>query len=153
MPDNTLKHCIHSIKTNDIFSHVPHWTGDHDIKYLDTCIWWTDPLCLWNTNIKGTSLRSGRVNHILLPTYLGYQNVYVSTSECPLLIWQFGLNMKCICCNAFPRSIDIIQINELPTDWRHMKVPQERVLCPTHVDNKKIQVFENNLLSVFPIQL
>jgi len=41
-------------------------------------------------------------------------------------------------CNAFPRSTDIIQVSdELPTDKIHFKVPQDRLLCPTHVDNKK----------------
>jgi len=143
MPDNTLKHCIHSIKTNDIFSHVPHWTGDHDIKYLD--IWWTDPLCLWNTNIKGTSLRSGRVNHILLPTYLGYQNVYVSTSECPLLIWQFGLNMKCICCNAFPK-------NYQPTEDILRYHKKEFYALHTST-TRKYRFSKTIFLSVFPKQL
>ena len=33
----------------------------------------------------------------------------------------------------------------MPTDERHIKVPQDRLLCPPHVDNKKKQVFEKNL--------
>jgi len=50
--------------------------------------------------------------------------------------------------NAFPRSTDKIQIlSDLPTDKRHIKVPQDRLLCLTHVDNKKKQVFEKNLFN------
>jgi len=38
----------------------------------------------------------------------------------------------------FSESTDIIQVlNELPTNERHIKVPQDRLLCPTHIDNKK----------------
>ena len=53
------------------------------------------------------------------------------------------------CLRAFPRSTDIIQVlNELPTEKRHtlykcIKVPQNRLLCPTHVDNKKKRVLHN----------
>ena len=48
--------------------------------------------------------------------------------------------------NAVPRSTDIIQVlNEMTTDKRHIKVPQCRLLCHTHVDNKKKQAFENYL--------
>ena len=48
-----------------------------------------------------------------------------------LLNWKKHLN-------AFPRSTDIIQVlNELVTDKRHIKVPQDRLLCPSHADNKK----------------
>ena len=47
-------------------------------------------------------------------------------------------------CNAFPRSTYIVEVlNELPTKKRHIKVPQQRQLCPIHVDNKKKQVFES----------
>ena len=62
------------------------------------------------------------------------------------IVWQLGCNAyvkqgKSVT-NAFPRSIDIIQVlNEFATDKRHTKVPQDRLLCPTHVDNKKKQVF------------
>ena len=31
---------------------------------------------------------------------------------------------------------------KLPTDKRHIQVPQDRQLCPTYVDNKKKQGFE-----------
>jgi len=42
---------------------------------------------------------------------------------------------------------DIIEVlNELPTDKRHNKVPQDRLLCHTHVDKKHKQVFENFLV-------
>jgi len=42
-------------------------------------------------------------------------------------------------CNAFPRSTDIIQVfNELPTDKKRIKVPQDKLLCPTHADNKHV---------------
>jgi len=54
-------------------------------------------------------------------------------------------------CNAFPRSTDqqIIQVlNELPTDKRHVKVPQDGLLCPTHVVNKKNGVSKSFFLSV-----
>ena len=50
--------------------------------------------------------------------------------------------------NTFLRSTDIhvIQVlNELPTNKRHIKFPQDRLLCPTHFDNKKKQVCENFL--------
>jgi len=51
--------------------------------------------------------------------------------------------------HAFPRSTDLIKVlNKLPTDKRHIKVPQDRLLCPTHVDNKKQQVFEKFFLGV-----
>jgi len=41
--------------------------------------------------------------------------------------------------NTFPRSTDKIQIlNELPTDKRQIKVPQDSMLYPTYVNNKKI---------------
>jgi len=40
--------------------------------------------------------------------------------------------------NAFPRSTDITEVlNELLTDKSHIKVPQDRLLCPAHIDNKK----------------
>jgi len=64
------------------------------------------------------------------------------------------------CVNAFPRSTDMIQVlNELPSDKRHIKVPQDTLLCPTHVNNKIKLVFENILfrcvtrpdLSVVPL--
>jgi len=49
--------------------------------------------------------------------------------------------------NAFPSSTYKMQaLNELPTDIRHIKVPQDRLLCPTAIDNKKKQ-FSENLLS------
>ena len=51
--------------------------------------------------------------------------------------------------NTFLRSTDIIQVlNELPTDKRHIKEPQDRLLCPTHVDNKKKQFSKHFLSSV-----
>ena len=44
---------------------------------------------------------------------------------------------------------DIIQVlNELPTDKRHIKVPQDRLLCPTYVNNKKDRFSKNFFLSV-----
>ena len=80
-----------------------------------------------NIVLNGSQLRSGRVTHFkskcsktnifLLPTYLVYQNLLT---------------------NALSRSKNIIQVlNELPTDKRHIKVPQGKLLCPPHVDNKK----------------
>jgi len=48
--------------------------------------------------------------------------------------------------NAFPRSTYIkLVLNELPTNKRHIKILQDRLLCHTHVDNKKKQVFKNCL--------
>ena len=39
---------------------------------------------------------------------------------------------------AFSRLTDIIQVfNSLPTDKIYIKVRQDRLLCPTYVDNKK----------------
>jgi len=116
-------------------------------------------------HIKETPLRSGRITHskrffskiyiFLLPTYFVYQNLFCGTLLCPRSIWQLGLKLVCICwirksvTYAFPRSTDIIQVlNELPTDKIHIKVPQDRLLCPTHVDNKKVQLFEKLFLSV-----
>ena len=68
---------------------------------------------------------------------------------CPLSIWQLGLKFECICwtrervTNAFPKSTDIIQVlNGLTTDRRHIKVPQDRILYPTHFDKKTKQVIE-----------
>ena len=44
----------------------------------------------------------------------------------------------------FARSTHIIHVlNELPTNKILIKVSQDRLLCPTHADNKKKQVFEN----------
>jgi len=34
----------------------------------------------------------------------------------------------------------------LPTNKRHIKVPKDRLLCPTHINNKKKQVFEKFLI-------
>ena len=46
--------------------------------------------------------------------------------------------------NAFPKSTDIIQVlNELPTVQIHIKIPQDRLLCPTHVDKKKTGLVES----------
>jgi len=40
-------------------------------------------------------------------------------------------------------KVIIIQVlNKLPTDQRHIRVPQDRLLCRTHVDNKTKQVFD-----------
>ena len=57
---------------------------------------------------------------------------YLNTFVCPLLMWQLELILDCIwwtgksVTNAFPRSTDIIQVeNKLPTDERHIKVPQD----------------------------
>jgi len=61
---------------------------------------------------------------------------------------QLGLRLERVCgtvqrCNASPRTTDIVQVlNELPTDKRHIKAPEDRLLCNTHADNKKKQVFE-----------
>jgi len=69
------------------------------------------------------------------------QQLFCGTLICPLSIWQLGLKLEWICWNkknAFPRSTDIIQVlNELPTDKSHIKVPQNKLLCPIPVDNKK----------------
>ena len=41
-------------------------------------------------------------------------------------------------CTAFLRSTDILQVfNELLTDKRHFKAPQDRLLSPTLVDMQK----------------
>jgi len=98
----------------------------------------------------GTPLRSGHLTHLkrnfskfyifLLSMYLVYQNLFCGTLVCDMATWL--KKFECICSTGksvtifFPRSTDIIQVlNELPTDKRH-KVPQDRLLCPTHVDNK-----------------
>ena len=61
-------------------------------------------------------------------------------------IRMYLLNWKSVT-NAFPRWKDIKQVlNELPTNKRPIKVPQDRLLCPTHVDNKNKQVFKKILL-------
>jgi len=44
--------------------------------------------------------------------------------------------------NAFLRSTDKIQVlNKLTADKRQIKVPRDRLLCPTHVDNKNRKCF------------
>ena len=68
---------------------------------------------------------SGRVTHLkrtfsktyifLLPTYLVYQNLLFRIFICPPLNWQLGLKLE------------------------------DRLICPTHVDNKKTQVWEKIL--------
>jgi len=57
-------------------------------------------------------------------------------------IGRYLLNRKSVT-YAFLRSADIIKVfNELPTDKKNIKVPHDRVLCHTHVDKKKKQVFQ-----------
>ena len=90
--------------------------------------------------IKGTPLRSCRVTHIkftkvytfLLPMHLEYQNLFCGTLICPLSIWQLVKKLECICwtgksiINAYLRSTGIIQVlNEMPTNKRQVKVPQD----------------------------
>ena len=70
-----------------------------------------------------------------------YQNLFCSILICPLSIWQLGLNLECICLNAFPKST-VMALDELP---RHIKVPQYRLLCPTLGDNKEKTGFQKNL--------
>ena len=78
------------------------------------------------TRLKGTPLRSGRVTHDL------FSKTYI------FLLLTYLVNQNFLCLNTFPRSTVIIYVlNELPTVNRHIKVPQYRLLCPTHVDNKK----------------
>ena len=44
--------------------------------------------------------------------------------------------------NAFPRSTYIIQVlNKLASNKIHTKVPQDRLLSPTYINNKQKQVF------------
>jgi len=87
-------------------------------------------------------------------TYLVYQNLLCGTFICHRLFWQLGLKLGCIywtgrsVTNDFPKSTDIIQVViEWPTNKRHIKAPQDRLLWHTHVDNKKkcfIYVFYSN---------
>jgi len=53
-------------------------------------------------------------------------------------IGMYLLNRESVT-NAFSRPTDILiqVLNELQTDKRHIKVLQDRLLCPTHVDNLK----------------
>ena len=63
-------------------------------------------------------------------------------------IGMYLLNWKSVT-NAFPRSTYIIQVlNELPIYKRHIKVPQDRLLCHTHVDNKKNRFSKNFFVSL-----
>jgi len=72
--------------------------------------------------------------------YLVYQYLFCATLWCTILIWQHGLNLECICWTRFSKINILIQVvNELWTDKRHIKVPQKRLRCTTHVDNKKKQ--------------
>jgi len=101
-----------------------------------------------------------------LKTYIFVTNVYsvsklvCGTFICPLSVWQLGLKLECICSTgksifyAFRDQQIIHVLNELQTDKRHIRVPQERLLCPTSVDNKNTQVFEKNIfLSVLHDQM
>ena len=69
-------------------------------------------------------------------------------------MWQLGLIGMYLWnkdkrLNAFPRSTDIIQVlNELPTDTKHIKVPQDILRCHTHVENKKTRFLKIFFLSV-----
>ena len=46
-------------------------------------------------------------------------------------------------CNAFQKTTDIKQVlNESPTNKRHVNVPQDSLLCPIHVNNKKKTGFQ-----------
>jgi len=50
-------------------------------------------------------------------------------------------------CKAFPRSTYIIHVfNTLPTDKRHIKVPQDRLLNPTHVDNCNVLILIRHIV-------
>ena len=70
-----------------------------------------------------------------------------------LSVWQLGLKLECICwtgkgsTNTFLRSTGIIQVlYELPTNKRHFKVPQDRLLWPTNVDKRKNRFLKKSLL-------
>jgi len=77
----------------------------------------------------------------LLSTYLVFSNLFCGIFDLatPFINGMYLLNRekrywRCSEINI----IYIIQVlNELPTDERHMKVQQDRLLCPTHFDNKK----------------
>jgi len=120
---------------------------------------WFKQRTQWCLNyIKGNPPRSCRLTHLKIfffeNIYFHVANVFsVSKLICgaliyPLSIWQLGIYLERICwtgksvTNDFPWSTYIIQVfNELQTD-KILKVPQDRVLCPTPVDNNKKQVFE-----------
>ena len=87
-----------------------------------------------------------------LPTYLVYQNLFCGTLKYPLLIWQLGFKLACICWTeksvtcAVLRSTDIIQVlNELPIGKRHIRVPQNRLLFPQMSTTRKNR-FSKNLM-------
>jgi len=70
--------------------------------------------------------------------------------KCPLSIvnsvlhWNVSVKQGKAFSNVFPKPTDTIQ---LPTDKRHIRVPQDRRIYHTHADDKIKQVFEN-ILSV-----
>jgi len=92
----------------------------------------------------------------LLPTYLVYQNLFCGTNLSSINLetrhktGKYLWNRENVT-KVFPRSSYRIQVlNEFPTDKRHIKVPQDRLLCSTHVDNKKKQAFQNFLCVTRP---
>jgi len=123
---------------------------NHNIKQVNTCIHMFYYKLPFFIHFKGTPLRSGcdlRKEFSPENLYFFVTNVF---SVSKLIVWY--LNMSCIYlatrhkigmyllyrekrCNAFLISTDILV---LVTDKRHIKLPQNRLLCPTHVDNKKI---------------
>jgi len=118
----------------------------YQVRVYSSCV--PSLITVIQADLNGTPLRSGRVsclNRKYLKTYI---ETYFVVPQYVLYRfgnfvekWMYLLNRKNRN-NAFPRSTNIIQVlNELPTDKRHIKVPQDRLLCPTHINNKKKQVF------------
>jgi len=99
-------------------------------------------------HFKGTPLVSGLV---VKDTKNKYQNLFCDIPICDLKIWQFGLQLDVSVeqDNAFKRSSKINRYNKsLKYISNHIKVTQYQLLCPTHVDNKKKQVFKKHRFEV-----
>jgi len=94
--------------------------------------------------------------YFLVTNVFSYQNLFCGTNlssinlETRYKTGKYLWNRENVT-KVFPRSSYRIQVlNEFPTDKRHIKVPQDRLLCSTHVDNKKKQAFENFLCVTRP---
>jgi len=74
--------------------------------------------------------------------------MYLEISVSKPILWYLNTCMSSIELATRFKKTCFKVFNELPTDNRHIKVPQERLLCPTHVNNKKKLVFAKNNLSV-----
>ena len=93
--------------------------------------------------------------YLLVTNDLVHQNLFCGTLICPLLIWQLGLKLECICWTvksdsyAFLRSTDILQVlNDVPTDKRYTEihVPQDGDCYALHTSTARKTRFSKKII-------